>query len=335
MSHMTNPVPTAFSPALTRTARASRKPSGYDIARAYLDQQDQNNHLNHLSETRHLPLLPAPTWLAALTCRGAIRWFHQQAFLTQSRCPAGKDAAFGAGIRHKSRGSRFWLRLAQIKRPRPSPALQTLFRASNTTAGSRHRHQPPQRPATATDRASFWSRVLHMIVAPNIFLLLGNMLLLLPVLLRPQSLSQDMLLQTALLIKLSCNYMLPLLCGWAVMLYALRRRTGIVWPVAGLVSLASNSCWLLIDARVALIGGSVRVCTNMNGSSWNCFMLYLAATLPFFLLCPKRLRPNLTRTRRLDLGSTETFHDHDAHQARGSETLFHQDPGFLVNRWRH
>ncbi|WP_152027269.1 hypothetical protein [Brucella pituitosa] len=320
MSQMTNTAQYGLLQLAILKLRATRKPSGYDMARAYLAQQ----HHNHFST--EVSISPQ---LAAQERRGAIRGFHHQAFAAPPGCQGRKRVAlFGSTGVDKTRRSLQGLRSTTTEAQPTAATTQSLCDAPAISS---------RIAATAQRRERFFPLALHLIIAPNIFLLLGNLLLLLPILLPRQSLSEALLLQTAQLIKLSCNYLLPLLCGWKVVIFALKRRISFLWPVAGLLSLACNSCWLVIDARIALIGGSFRVCTNMTSSSWSWFLLYLTATLPLYLLFSKRLQHVMAsqcaplredRCKQPPLGRKRQ-------QAPDQVPRFNDSESFLANRWHH
>ncbi|GAA5629245.1 hypothetical protein Brsp05_04544 [Brucella sp. NBRC 12953] len=327
MSHMTHTAPQSAGQRAILSLRTPGKPSGYDIARAYLERNDQHNRCTEAV---------ASSLDAVQERQSAIRRFHHQAFAAQLFSYAGQRAVFlDSALGHKTRQCLQALRAITPVKAYRTDAMRALLPVDLWCM--RISYQQQHAPIAAVDeaKANVWWRALQMIVAPNIFLVLGNVLLLMPLVFRTHGISDDMLVQTAQLIKLGCNYLLPLLCGWALVLFALRRPMSALWPLIGLLSLAGNSCWLVIDARIALMGGSLRLCTNVANSSWSWFGVYLAATLPLYLVCSKRLRRAIAaRNAGLDENTTpkplqQRHHD----KARQRARLANQSHGFLANRW--
>jgi len=307
--------------------RAIAKPSGHDIARAYLDRQEPHRRR---TEAAALPIETMPAR------QSVLRRFHHQAFAAQLFSFASQRLAFlhAKGVQ-KMRHCVHALRTASAEKAYRTDTMRTLLPLDLWRP--RIAYQPRQAAITTADnvKATVGWRTLQMIVAPNIFLILGNLLLLMPIVYRTHGLSDDMLVQTAQLIKLGCNYLLPLLCGWALVLFSLRRPMSFLWPLIGLVSLAGNSCWLVIDARIALMGGSLRLCTNLTNSSWSWFVFYLAATLSIYLLCAKRLRRAMTgKCARLGENPTiKPLHQPRHREGRSHAKLSKQSREFLANRW--
>lgn len=327
MFDMTHTAPQSAGQRAVLRLRAIAKPSGHDIARAYLDRQERHSRR---TEAVALPVQAMPER------QSAIRRFHHQAFAAQLFSFAGQRLAFihATGVQ-RMRHCMHALRTATAGKAYRTDTMRALLLPDLWRPPIAYQQRQAAIAAADNVKASVWRRTLQMIVAPNIFLVLGNLLLLMPIVYRTHSPSDDMLVHTAQLIKLGCNYLLPLLCGWALVLFSIKRRMASFWPLIGLVSLAGNSCWLVIDARIALIGGSLRLCTNLTNSSWSWFVVYLAATLPLYLLCSKRLRRTMAgKCARLGENTTIKPLQQRHHNAGHPHAkLSKQSRDFLANRW--